>query len=92
MGAGGSVLKREAGCPDRASRTRSSQSGIDCGYRVVVPFGLASHADRVRAGSQAVAVHTPRDDPGTGRTPSGEQMKARAAAIDQLLDRDDHKM
>jgi hypothetical protein len=29
---------------------------------------------------------------GTGRTPSGEQMKARAAAIDQLLDRDDHKM
>jgi hypothetical protein len=29
---------------------------------------------------------------GTGRTPSGEQMKARAAAIDQLLDRDDHEM
>jgi hypothetical protein len=29
---------------------------------------------------------------GTGRTPSGEQMKARAAAIGQLLDRDDHEM
>jgi hypothetical protein len=29
---------------------------------------------------------------GTGRTPSGEQMKARAAAIDQLLDRNDHEM
>ncbi len=29
---------------------------------------------------------------GTGRTPSGEQVKARAAAIDQLLDRDDHEM
>jgi hypothetical protein len=29
---------------------------------------------------------------GTGRTPSGEQMKARAAAIDRLLDRDDHEM
>jgi hypothetical protein len=26
------------------------------------------------------------------RTPSAEQMKARAAAIDQLLDRDDHGM
>ena len=30
--------------------------------------------------------------PGAARTPSGEQMKARAAAIDQLLDRDDHEM
>ena len=29
---------------------------------------------------------------GTGRRPSAEQMKARAAAIDQLLDRDDHEM
>ena len=29
---------------------------------------------------------------GTGRTPPGGQMKARAAAIDQLLDRDDHEM
>jgi hypothetical protein len=27
---------------------------------------------------------------GTGRVPSAEQMKARAAAIDQLLRRDDH--
>ena len=29
---------------------------------------------------------------GVGPTPSAEQMKARAAAIDQLLDRDDHEM
>jgi hypothetical protein len=29
---------------------------------------------------------------GTGRSPSAEQMKARAAAIDQLLDQDDHEM
>jgi hypothetical protein len=29
---------------------------------------------------------------GAGRTPSAGQMKARAAAIDQLLDRDDHEM
>jgi len=29
---------------------------------------------------------------GTGRAPSAEQMKARAAAIDQLLDQDDHEM
>jgi hypothetical protein len=27
-----------------------------------------------------------------GRTPSAEQMKARAAAIDRLLGRDDHGM
>lgn len=27
-----------------------------------------------------------------GRTPSAEQMRARAAAIDRLLDRDDHEM
>jgi hypothetical protein len=27
-----------------------------------------------------------------GRTPSAEQIKARAAAIDQLLDRDNHEM
>ena len=27
---------------------------------------------------------------GTGRSPSPKQMKARAAAIDQLLDQDDH--
>jgi hypothetical protein len=78
--------------PNRASRTRSSQSGIDCGYRVVVPFGLASHADRVRADGQAAAVIRRGMIQGTGRTPSGEQMKARAAAIDQLLDRDDHDM
>ena len=29
---------------------------------------------------------------GVGRTPSAVQMKARAAAIGQLLDRDDHEM
>jgi hypothetical protein len=29
---------------------------------------------------------------GIGRTPSTEQMKARAAAIHQLLDRDDHEV
>jgi hypothetical protein len=29
---------------------------------------------------------------GADRRPSAEQMKARAAAIDQLLDRDDHEM
>jgi hypothetical protein len=28
---------------------------------------------------------------GAGSTPSAEQMKARVAAIDQLLDRDDHE-
>jgi hypothetical protein len=27
-----------------------------------------------------------------GSTPSAEQMKARAAAIDELLSRDDHRM
>ena len=34
--------------PDGASRTRGSQSGIDGGYRVVVPFGFAPHADPTR--------------------------------------------
>jgi hypothetical protein len=29
---------------------------------------------------------------GAGRAPSAEQMKARAVAINQLLDRDDHQM
>lgn len=29
---------------------------------------------------------------GTGRSPSAEQMKARAAAIDQLLGQDGHEM
>ncbi len=47
--------------PDRASRKRSCQSGVDCGYLVVVPFGYASHADRVRADGQAAAVDPPRD-------------------------------
>ena len=47
--------------PDRASRKRSCQSGVDCGYQVVVPFGYASHADRVRADGQAAAVDPPWD-------------------------------
>jgi hypothetical protein len=47
--------------PDRASRKRSCQSGVDCGYQVVVPFGYASHADRVRADRQAAAVDPPWD-------------------------------
>ena len=29
---------------------------------------------------------------GAGRSPSAEQVKARKAAIDQLLDQDDHEM
>ena len=29
---------------------------------------------------------------GPGRTPPAEQMKARAAAIDKLLERDDHEL
>jgi hypothetical protein len=33
-----------------------------------------------------------RGTPGTGFTPSAEQMKARARAIDDLLSRDDHEM
>ena len=48
--------------PDPASRKRSGQSGVDCGYPVVVPLGLASHADRPWADGQAATVH-----PATGR-------------------------
>ena len=46
---------------DRASRTHSRQSGVDCGHRVVVPVGYASHADRAWADGQAAAAHPPWD-------------------------------
>lgn len=72
------------GASGRASRTRRSQSDINCGYQVVVPFRLASHADRVRANDQAAAAYPPRNDP--WHRPPGR--RRRAAAIDQLLARD----
>jgi hypothetical protein len=46
---------------DPASCKRSGQSGVDCGYQVVVPLGVASHADRPRADGQAAAAHPPWD-------------------------------
>jgi hypothetical protein len=95
------VLKRRQDESDQASRKRSGQSGVDCGYQVVVPFGFASHADRLWADGQAAAVHPPWDairhgTQGGGFAPSAEQraeqMKARARAIDDLLSRDDREM
>jgi hypothetical protein len=44
---------------DRASHKRGCQSGVDCGHQVVVPFGSAPHADRLRADGQATADHPP---------------------------------
>jgi hypothetical protein len=62
---------------------------------VVVPFGVAPHADRLWAGGQAAAVHPPwapvirYETQGGGFAPSAEQraeqMKARVRAIDDLL-------
>jgi hypothetical protein len=60
-GATGSVLKRRQDESDQASRKRSRQSGADCSYQVMVPFGYASHADRLWADGQAVAAHPPWD-------------------------------
>ena len=59
--AGGSALSGRQDEPDQASRKRSGQSCVDCGYQVVVPFGFASHADRLRADGRAAAVHPPWD-------------------------------
>ncbi len=42
----------------------------------------------IRHGTPAIRHGTP----GTSFTPSAEQMKARARAIDDLLSRDDHEM
>jgi hypothetical protein len=92
MGASGSVLERRQDVPDRASRTRRSQSCIDCGYRVVVPFGLGSHADRIRADGRAAAFIGHGMIQGADSRSLAKQMKARAAAIGQLLARDDHQM
>lgn len=44
---------------DPTSRTRGNQSGIDCGDRMVVPFGPASHPDRVRADGQTAGADPP---------------------------------
>ncbi len=59
--AGGSALSGRQDEPDQASRKRSGQSCVDCGYQVVVPFGFASHADRPWADGQAATVHPPWD-------------------------------
>ena len=39
-----------------ASSARGGQSGVDCGYQVVVPLGFAPLADRLRAHGQAATV------------------------------------
>src|SRR5271166_40812 len=44
---------------DQAPCMRGSQSGVDSGHQVVVPFGFAAHADRLRADGQAAAPHPP---------------------------------
>jgi len=51
--------------------------------RRIIRRGMMQSADRTPA-----AGHPPAAD----STPSAEQMKARAAAIDQLIARDDHQM
>jgi hypothetical protein len=59
---GGSALSGRQHESDQAPGKRSGQSGVDCGCQVVVPFGVASHADRLWADGQATAVHPPWDD------------------------------
>ena len=48
---------RRQGESDPASRKRSSQSGVDYVYQVVVPLGLAPHGDRPWADGQAATAH-----------------------------------
>ena len=58
---------------------------------MVVPFGFASHADRVRADGQA-AGFIRRGMQGPGVTPAAGQVKAHRGAADELVGRDDHEM
>jgi hypothetical protein len=39
-----------------ATSARAGQSGVDCGYQVVVPLGNAPPADRLRAHGRAAPV------------------------------------
>lgn len=73
--AGGSALSRRQDEPDQASCKRGSQSYIDSGHQVVVPFGFAAHADRLRADGQAAEPHPPRD---AGHPPRSSSQPLRA--------------
>jgi hypothetical protein len=69
--AGGPGPSRRQDEPDQAPCQRGRQSGVDSGHQLVVPFGFAAHADRLRASGEAAAAHPPPDagypPPNSGR-------------------------